>query len=158
MKYLPVILLAASTAFSEATPQPTATLIQGSACTLDKHDPGKLNCYKSKHFVGVLIPLVNLIDGKGPQDYGLRSFDYRFGKVLAQVTPGEHTVQMQQVFTAGLIPAYSKPATATFTAVPGHTYSANILLDNRTRHKKWIPLIYDETDNRMVSLPQPQWQ
>jgi hypothetical protein len=157
MKYLPVILLAASTAFSQATPQPTATLIQGSACTLDKHNPGKLNCYKSKHFLGNFVPQVNLIDGKGPQDYGLRSFDDRYGKVLLQVTPGEHTVQMQQ-FSPGLIPVYSKPATATFTAMPSHTYFADILLDNRISHRKWIPLIYDKTDNRMVSLPQPPWQ
>jgi hypothetical protein len=157
MKYLPVILLAASTAFSQATPQPNATLIQGSACTLDKHDPGKVNCYKSKHFLGNSVPQVNLIDGKGPRDYGLRVFDNRFGKVLLQVTPGEHTVQMQQ-FNPGLTGAYSTPATATFTAVLGHTYSADILLDNRIRHKEWIPLIYDETDNRMVSLPQPHWQ
>jgi hypothetical protein len=85
----------------------------------------------------------------------LRGFDHRFGKVLAEVTPGEHTVQMQQC-SPGLMFACSRPATATFTAVPGHTYFADILLD--ISHSKWIPLIYDETDNRMVSLPQPAWQ
>jgi hypothetical protein len=156
MKYLPVILLAASTAFGQATPPPTATLIEGSACYLDKHDPGKVNCYKSKHFLGAFVPQVNLIDGKGPQDYGLRSFDDRCGKVLLEVTPGEHTVQMQQ-FSPGLggLPAYSQPATARFTAVPGHSYSANVLLIG---HRRWIPLIYDETDNRMVSLPKPPSQ
>lgn len=149
MKYLPIILLAASTAFSQATPPPAATLTLGYMCSLDKDDPGKIKCHKSKLTTFNCGLWVNLIDGTGPKDYGLRLFEDHPGKVLLQVTPGYHTVQMQQ-FCKGALP--SQPATAGFTAVPGHTYSANVLL---VGHRKWIPLIYDETDNRMVSLPKP---
>jgi hypothetical protein len=156
MKYLPVILLAASTAFSQATPQSAATLINGTSCTLDKSGPGKANCHKSKLVQSAFWPQVNLIDGKAAWNYGLQRFGVKPGEVLVQLTPGEHAVEMQQCANGNVC---SQPATARFTAVPGHTYSADVLLDSsKIRHKQWIPLIYDETDNRMVSLSKSPWQ
>jgi hypothetical protein len=154
MRYLPIFLLAASTAFSQATPQPPATLIEGLVCYLDKHDPSKVDFPMQAIYFG----RVSAIDGERPTFTKERTTraDGTIRKVLVvRLTPGEHTVQIIQSAIGTYRTAHSKPATARFTAVSGHTYSADVLFIG---HERWIPLIYDETDNRMVSLPKPPSQ
>jgi hypothetical protein len=161
MNYLPVILVAALTALGQTTPQPTATLKEGGTCALDKHDPSKLKCRKSSFLLSIDVsPRVSLIDGKGPEDFGLKpgdSFNPK-GKFLVSITPGQHTVQMSFFELGGGSYYRSEPLTVMFGALPGHTYSANALVSG-SRLKgptKWIPLIYDETDSHIVSLTPTQ--
>ena len=153
MRYLPIFLLAASTAFSQATPQPPAKLIEGRICYLDEHDPSKVDF----PMPGPYFARVSAIDGERPTFTKERTTTATgtIRKVLVRLTPGEHTVQIIQSAIGTYRTAHSKPATARFTAVSGHTYSADVLF---LGHERWIPLIYDETDNRMVSLPKPPSQ
>lgn len=157
MKYLVVTLLAALTALSQTSPQPTATLKEGGICGPDKHDANKLECRKSSFVLSIdRTPRVSFIDSKGPKDWGLKregSFNPA-GKFIVSLPPGPHTVQMSFFeHASGSAPYVSQPLTVSFTAVPGHTYAASALASG-SRLKgptHWAPIIYDETDNRVAS-------
>lgn len=160
MRCLPAIWLLALTAFSQTASQPTATLIQGGICAADKRDPNILKCQRSSFVLGTDVsPRVSRIDGKGPQDFGLKpgdSFNPR-GKFQVSIAPGQHTVEMSYFQIGGGSAYTSEPAATTFTAVPGHTYSANAFVSGSrwTGPAHWLPLIYDETDKRIVSNGAP---
>jgi len=113
-------------------------------------------------------PILRLIDGKGPIDFGLKGWSGGFKDGFKVRLPaGKHTVTMafhasainmtsRSISTSGVT---SKDISVFFTALGGHCYKLDVLTDNDPYWNlgsggKWQPMIVDTTDkHKPVIVP-----
>jgi ankyrin repeat protein len=136
--------------------EPTATLKGGTMCFPRgaglRCEPNNL---ATKMF-GDRTPRLELIDGKGPLEYGKgrglgSTYNSRWDAGFSvPLTAGRHSITVSFFLRSGSRVSQSERVGLAFVAVSGHAYSINSLVANPLAPNRWLPLVFDETDKTVV--------